>query len=129
MILLNLNHFLIIIQAELCLKDTLSKFHVCYHFFRYENPREKIFINPSCPIINWNKKWLKFSFLGTERNVRIKKKLSYCPLIPLGRQGLRLWFARLPTYIISIFLTIEIHKSNIDTFRITNKHYDKIIHF
>ena len=26
-----------------------SKFHVCYQFFRYENPRRKNFVNPSCP--------------------------------------------------------------------------------
>ena len=43
-----------------------SKFHVCYHFFRYKNPRRKNFIQPSCPkhskIINWNKKWDKFLF-------------------------------------------------------------------
>ena len=50
MTLLNLNHFLIITQAELCLKGTLvkSKFHVSYHFFSIcENPRRKIFINLS----------------------------------------------------------------------------------
>ena len=26
-----------------------SKFRVCYQFFRYENPRRKNFVNPSCP--------------------------------------------------------------------------------
>ena len=50
MTLLNLNQFLIITQAELCLEGTLvkSKFHVSYHFFSIcENPRRKIFINLS----------------------------------------------------------------------------------
>ena len=43
MTLLNLNHFLIITQAELCLKGTFVKGNF------YENPRRKNFINPSCP--------------------------------------------------------------------------------
>ena len=51
MTLLNLNHFLIITQAELCLKGTFVKASfVCYHFFLdiYENSRRKNFINQSC---------------------------------------------------------------------------------
>ena len=42
---------------------------------------------------------------------------------------LRLHFAELLTNAISISLAIEIHKNNIDTFRITNKQYYKIILF
>ena len=48
MTLLDLKLSLIITQAELCFKKCLfkSEFHVCYHFFRYENPRKKNFANP-----------------------------------------------------------------------------------
>ena len=107
-----------------------SKFHFCYHILSvYENLRRKNFINPSClkhsEIINWNKKWHNFyfhtflwclrkvsSFWGTKKKYENKKLMSFSPLIPLGQQGLRLRFAKLPTYAISVSLTIEIHKNN-----------------
>ena len=38
-------------------------------------------------------------------------------------------FCRNPNFIISVSLTIEIHKTNIDTFRVTNKQYYNIILF
>ena len=41
----------------------------------------------------------------------------------------RLHFVELPTYTISVSLTIAIPKNNIDTFRVTNKQYFKIILF
>ena len=50
--LLNLNHFLIITQAELCVKGTFVKASFMFVIiFRYifENPGRKNFINPSCP--------------------------------------------------------------------------------
>ena len=82
----------------------------------YQNLMRKNFIKPSFPehpkVINWNKKFVSVS-----------------PLIPLGWQGLQLPFAKLLTYAISVSLTIEIHKNNIDTFRVTNKQYYKIILF
>ena len=67
MILFNLNHFWLK-QAKLCLKGTFAKasfMFVTIFLDIYENPRRKTFINPFCPkhpkIINWNKKWHKFS--------------------------------------------------------------------
>ena len=42
---------------------------------------------------------------------------------------IRLYFVELLTYAISISLTIEIHKINIDTSKVTNKQYYKIILF
>ena len=145
MTFLNPNPFLIITQAELCLKGTFVKASfVCYNFFRcLWNPRWKNFINPSCPkhrkIINWNKKWHNFYFqaslwcirkvwfiCGTKKNSE-NKKFVFLPLILLGQQGLRLYFVKLLTYNTSISLKTEIHKNNIDTFRVTNKQYHKII--
>ena len=38
-------------------------------------------------------------------------------------------FVELLTYTVSISVTIEIHKKKIDTFRVTNKRYYKIIFF
>ena len=104
--------------------------------------RRKNFINPSCPkhrkIINWNKKWQNFyfhtslwclrkvsSFWSTKIKCENKTFMSFFPLIPLGRQGLRLRFVELPTYTISVSLMIEIHKNNTDTFSVTNKQYYK----
>ena len=55
--------------------------------------------------------------------------MSFSPLTPLGQQGLRLHFVKLLTYNISIPLTLEIHKNNIDTFKVTNKSYYKKILF
>ena len=51
MTLLNLNHFLIITQAELRLKGTFVKtsfMFVTIFLDIYENPRRNKFINPSC---------------------------------------------------------------------------------
>ena len=121
-----------------------SKFHVCYNFFRYENPRRKNF-NPSCPkqhkIVNWNKKWHNFyfnttlwclrsvsSFRGIKKKCENKRFMLFSPLIPLRQQGLRVRFVKLLISTISSSLTIETHK-NIDTFRVTNKQYYKIILF
>ena len=81
----------------------------------YENPKRKNFINPSCSkhckIINWNKKWHNFYFRtslwflrnvsffwGSEKKCENKKFMQFFPLIPLGRQGLRLRFVELPTW-------------------------------
>ena len=55
--------------------------------------------------------------------------MSFSPLTPLGQQGLRLHFVKLLTYTISVPLTLEIHKNNINTFRVTNKSYYKKILF
>ena len=55
--------------------------------------------------------------------------MSFPPLIPLGWQGLRIRFAKLPSYAISVSLTIGIHKNNVETFRVTEKQYYKIILF
>ena len=105
---------------------------------------EKNFINSSCPkhlkIINWNKKWSKFYFLTSlwwtdfislrhQKKCENKRLMSFSPLFPLGQQGLRLHFAEHLTYAISISSTIETHKNNNDTFRITKKQYYKIILF
>ena len=49
--------------------------------------------------------------------------------ITLGQQGLGQCFVELPTHAISVSLTIETHKDNTDTFRVTNKQYYKIILF
>ena len=60
MTLLNLSHFLVIAQAELCLKGTEVSFLLPFLDI-YQNPRRKNFTNPSCSEyckrINWNKKW------------------------------------------------------------------------
>ena len=103
-----------------------NKFHICYHDI-YENPRRKNFIiNLSCPkhlkIINWNKTWHNVyfhtslwclgkvsSFWGNKKKRENKKIMSFSPLISLGQQGLRLRFVKLPTYAISVSLTIEIY--------------------
>ena len=48
----NLNHFLFITQAELCLKGAFVKasfMFVTIFLDIYENPSRKNFINPSCP--------------------------------------------------------------------------------
>ena len=63
-----------------------SKFHVCYHFFSYENPRGKSFINPSCPkhpkIITWNKNGHLFE--SPKRKVKRKKLCHFPPLFGIG---------------------------------------------
>ena len=58
-----------------------------------------------------------------------KKSMSFSLLILLERKELRLHFVELQTYTISVSLTTEIHKNNIDTFRVTKKQYYKIILF
>ena len=96
-----------------------NKFHVCYHNLDvYENPRRKNYINPSCP------KHPKFHlFEVPKRSVKMKKFMSFFPLITLGQQGLGLRFVELPNYAISVSLTKEIHKNYTDTLRVTNKQY------
>ena len=123
-----------------------SKFHVCYHFLDiYENPGRKNFINPSCPkhckIIHWNKKWHNFyfhtslwclrkvsSFWDTKKKCKNKRFFIF-PLYSIGTTRDWLHFVKLPTYVISISLTTEIHKNNADNFNVTNKQYYKIILF
>ena len=69
-------------------------------------------------------------FEAPKKNVRITK--TYHPPSPpvsLTRQGLKLCFVKLLTYAISISLTIETHKNNIDIFRVTSKQYYKTMLF
>ena len=48
--------------------------------------------------------------------------MSFFPLIPdCDEKGLKTVFVELLTYALSVSLTIEIHKNNIDTSRVTNK--------
>ena len=54
-----------------------------------------------------------YLFEAPKRSVKIKKIMSFSPLIPLGQQGLRLRFVELPTNAISVSLTIKIHKNNL----------------
>ena len=136
-------------QAELCLKGTFVKASFIFvNIFLdiYENARTKNFISPSGPkhnkIINWNKKWQflflhffvvsqkVFIFLRHRKEVWEQKKYLIFPLIPLGWQGLRLHFVELSTDTISVSLTIEIHKNNIDTLRVKiikrNWHFQRV---
>ena len=127
-----------------------SKFHVFYHFFRHLwKPWEKNFTDSSCSkhpkIINLNKNDTDFYFhtsFWCVREVSSRKKCENkkipiippphpppTPLILLGQQGLRLRFAEILTCVPFVSLTIEIHKNNTDTFRVTNKQYYKTILF
>ena len=71
-----------------------------------------------------------------EKNVKIKKLLS-SPPPPPPPSPYSIWATRVKTAFcrnldlcaISVSLTIEIHKNNIDTFRVTNKQYYKTILF
>ena len=125
--LLNLNHFWIA-QPDLCLKVTFVKasfMFVTIFLDIYENPRTKNFINFSC---SKHKKWHKFlkisSFWRTKKKCESKKFMSFFPLIPLG-----LHFVELLIYAISVSLTTEIQKNNIDTFKVTSKQHHKIMLF
>ena len=111
-----------------------SKFHVCYHFFRYEKPRRKTFLTRPVQRIVKQLIEIKYDIIviftlrsgASERHQKEawqQKIYVILALIPVGWQGLRLWFAELLTYTISIPLTIEMHKNNIDTFRVTNTTY------
>ena len=56
--------------------------------------------------------------------------MSFFPLIcDWDNKGEDCVFVKLPTYAISVSLTIELHKNNTDTPSVTNKQYDKIILF
>ena len=131
-----------------------SKFHVCYHFFRHLwKPWEKNFIDSSCSkhpkIINLNKNDTDFyfhtsfwcvrevsSFWGTRKKCE-NKKAPIIPPPPPPPSPYSIWATRVKTAFcrnldlcaISVSLTIEIHKNNIDTFRVTNKQYYKTILF
>ena len=82
-----------------------------YHFFRYENPRRKNFISPSCTkhpkITNWNKKWHKFFIFTLLCDASIWKQKVYI-IFPayswLGQQVLRLCFCQTPNLCHFIFL-------------------------
>ena len=75
-------------------------------------------------------------FEAPEKNVKIKKLLSSPPPPPppspysIWATSVKTAFCRnLDLCAISVSLTIEIHKNNIDTFRVTNKQYYKTILF
>ena len=106
MTLLNLTHFLIITQVELCLKRYIckSKFYISYLLF-FENPRRKNFINPTClkycTIINWNKKCQNIffhtslpclrkvsSFWDTKKKCENKNFISFFPCA-IGATGVK----------------------------------------
>ena len=75
----------------------------------YENPWRNNSINPFCL------KHPKIIILS-------KKIVSFFPLIPdCDEKGSKTVFVELLTYTLSVSLTIEIHKNNIDTSRVTNK--------
>ena len=143
MTLLNLNPFWIT-KAEFMSKRNIckSKFHVRYHFlYIYGNPGRKNFVKPSCPKQPKITNGIDFCFLtslwcarkassfwGTKKKCEKKNYVDYnppSPIIPSGQQGLRLCIFKLLTTIF-ISLTIEIHKNNSETFRVTNKHYYKL---
>ena len=105
MILKNLSHFLIITQAELCLKGTFVKARSKFTIFLdiYENPRRKKFIK-SCPkhlkVINWNEKCHNFyfytslwcfrkvsSFQDTEKKSDNKNCMHFSPLFHWDNKG------------------------------------------
>ena len=57
--------------------------------------------------------------------MKIKEIISFYPLTwDWGDKGRNCVSAELPTYAISVFLTIEIHKNCIDTSRVTDKQYN-----
>ena len=145
MTLLNLNHFLIITQAKLCLKSTFVKANFMFVtiFLDMKILGEKTLTHPVQSSI---KQLIEikndiifiltllcgdsegFHLLeASKRSVRIKSVLFF-PIIPLRQQGLRVRFVKLLINTISVSLTIETHK-NIDTFRVTNKQYYKMILF
>ena len=66
-----------------------------------------------------------FSFLDMKKNSRNKKFNHFIPLFRIGATRVKTVFVELPTYAISVSLTIEIHKNNIDTSTVTNKQYYK----
>ena len=66
---------------------------------------------------------------GTKKKCENKKTISFSPFFLGWDQGWNCVFVKLLTYAISIFLTIEMHKSNIDTSRVTNKQHYKTILF
>ena len=75
-------------------------------------------------------------FEAPEKNVKIKKLLSSPPPPPppspdsiWATSGKTAFCRNLDLCAISVSLTIEIHKNNIDTFRVTNKQYYKTILF
>ena len=127
-------------QAEVCLKGTLVKASFMFVPILvdfHENRRRKSIINPSCPkhslIVNGDKKWHKFLFLtslwclkkvlsfwGSKKNC--EKKIYHFPLLIRNSdsKGEDCVFVKLPTYVNSVSLTLEIWKNNIDTSRVAN---------
>ena len=107
---------------------------------------EKIFINLFCPkhskIINWNKNDLIFIFTllcgaperfhlfeAPKRSARIKNLCHFLPLLHWDDKGYDYVLLYSWLILFQFPLTIEIHKNNIDTFRVTNKQFYKIILF
>ena len=146
MTLLNPNYFLVITKAELCLKGTFVKvsfISVTIFLDIYEDPRRKNFINPSCPkhkIIEIKNDIIfiftlfvvpqkGFIFLRPRKEgVRIKNLHHFSVFLhwdDMGRDCVLLNFQLKPF----VSSTLEIHKNNIDTFRVNNKQYYKIILF
>ena len=71
-----------------------------------------------------------FIYLRHQKEVWKQKNMSFFPLIcDWDNKGEDCVFVKLPTYAISVSLTIELHKNNTDTPSVTNKQYDKIILF
>ena len=69
-------------------------------------------------------------FIYLRHQVWKQKNLSFFPLIcDWDNKGEDCVFVKLPTYAISVSLTIELHKNNTDTPSVTNKQYYKIILF
>ena len=126
-----------------------SNFYDCYHILDiYENRRRKNLINPPCSklpkIINRNKKWHNVCFctslwcLGTASSFWGTKKKGnkrIYVIFPPHSSGTKrvatafCWTFSVPFNAISVSLTIAILKNNVNTFRVTNKQYYKIIIF
>ena len=68
-------------------------------------------------------------FEAPKRSVRIKHLCHFFPLFHWDDKSYDMRFVELPTYTIPVSLTKEIilNEDNIDTFRVSNKQYYKII--
>ena len=59
-----------------------------------------------------------------------KKIVPFSPLLQIETTRFKtVFFVKLPTYVISVSLAIEIHENNIETSRVAKKQYYKIILF
>ena len=70
-----------------------------------------------------------YLFEAPKRSVKTKKYVILSPYLYWDNKGEDCVFVKLPTYAISVSLTIELHKNNTDTSSVTNKQYHKIILF